>query len=185
MEKKDDEQKVTVATKVKELGATILDRVEVICGWLEEVRRGKSWAGKVVVGGLVTGVVTSLTEFGVMADVDGVPAVITNSQMGGLKVVVGQQVPGVVLYVDHGARVLELSFDPSLVEKITGSTGKAKTGVTMKGNIVFSRTEHSYQLVCVDSPGDLAKRIRTVSECSGKNVNIPDATKDVVEEEKI
>jgi len=253
MEKKDDEQKVTVATKVKELGATILDRVEVICGWLEEVRRVKSWAGKVVVGGLVTGVVTSLTEFGVMADVDGVPAVITNSQMGGLKVVVGQQVPGVVLYVDHGARVLELSFDPSLVEKITGSTGKAKTGVTMKGNIVFSRTEHSYQLVCVDSPadlagilaylptrshindfvgeddkktvevtvvvkritedgevvvvrersdrkgdkklkrqrgvsiseGDVAKRIRTVSECSGKNVNIPDATKDVVEEEKI
>lgn len=196
MEKKDEEQKVTVATKVKELGVTILDSVEVMCGWLEEVRRVKSWVeGGVVVGGLVNAVVTDATEFGVMTEVDDVQGVITNSQMGDLKVEVGQKVSAVVLYVDHGAKVLELSCDPKLVSQITLSPGKATTGVTMKGDIIFSRTEHSYQLVCVNSPPEFAGMLAYlptrshindfVGEDDKKSVHVTVVVKKVMEDGEV
>jgi len=195
MEKKDEDQKVTVATRVKELGVNVLDSVEVMVGWLKEVRRLKQLKEDVRVGSMVTGVVTNCSEFGTMTDVEGIPGVITNSQMGGMKVCVGQRVSCVVLYVDHANRVLELSCDAALVSKVTrGTKGKAKVGLTMKGSVVFSRTEHSYQLVCVNSPGYLAgllaylptrAHINDLAGESDDNVSVSVVVKEVTEEGEV
>ena len=137
VEKNDEEQKVAVATRVKEVGAVVEDSVKVMAGWLEEVRRVKNWTGKLHVGSLVSATVKTMTEFGVLVEVEGVEGVegiegvVTTTQMGGQTVVLGQRLACVVLYVDHGAKCLELSSDPALVSRITTTTGETDTSAAI------------------------------------------------------
>ena len=53
-----------------------------------------------------------------------IDGVVTNTGLAGTEPQVGEKLFGVVLYVDHLARCLELSCDQDIVRKVTLSKGE-------------------------------------------------------------
>jgi len=124
--------------------------------WLDEVNMVSGWSTHKV-GDLVSGKVLKVSEFGLLVSVEGVKGVVTNSNMSGQAVVEGDTVAGVIIFVDHMAKVVEISCESSLVSRVT--TKKAgqvvKDGAVLKGKVVMHKTEHSISVVLVTNPTNL------------------------------
>merc|ERR1719233_2367656 len=138
--------------------------------WLDEVNMVSGWSSHKV-GDLVSGKVLKVSEFGLLVSVEGVKGVVTNSNMSGQAVVEGDTVAGVVIFVDHKAKVVEISCESSLVSKVTTrKAGQvAREGAVLKGKVIMHKTEHSISVVLVTNPTNLGGMIGFLG--TRRNVN--------------
>jgi len=149
-------------------GAETMGRL--VKDWLEEVNKVSGWSNHRV-GDLVSGKVLKVSEFGLLVSVEGVKGVVTNSNMSGQAVVEGDTVAGVIIFVDHMAKVVEISCESSLVSKVT--TRKAgqvvKDGAVLKGKVLMHKTEHSISVVLITNPTNLSGMVGFLG--TRRNVN--------------
>ena len=157
-----EEEKVVVATSVKEVrregGAE--EGAAVLVDWLAVASRAPTpWLleGGVALGALVMGTVTQVSEFGALLDISGVRGIVTNSNMGGPSVSVGESLQGVVLHVDSGAGCVELGCEARLVGRVAARRGEigwggVQVGARVKGEVVLVKTVHSLAMVSITSP---------------------------------
>ena len=72
-----------------------------------------------IVGNFVSGKVLKASEFGLLINAGGLKGVVMNSNMCGKDVEEGDTIAGVIIYVFHLAKVVEVSCDALLVTMAT------------------------------------------------------------------
>jgi len=146
------EKKMTVSCSLETVGWTVDSMTGLVRDWLEDQAEAGCWCPHKV-GDIVTGSVTSVTEFGLLCDLAGVKAVVTNSNKAASELTEGSSVTGVVIFVDSRAKVVELSCQPDLLSLVTGRTEQVgRPGANMRGKVVMNKTEHGVCLVVVTHP---------------------------------
>ena len=84
---------------------------------------------------------------------------------------------GVVIYVDHVAKVVKVSCDALLVSRLTTRYAgqMARVGAVVMGKVVKHKTEHSISLVVISNPTNLSGMVgflgtrRHVNDLAGLN----------------
>ena len=146
-----EQEKLTVATNLKEVAGKSVDGSKVLVDWLEEAAKlDKSWLGGLSVGQAVTCSVTEVSEFGALVEVAGVRGVVTKTNLG-TGVVVGDTLQGVVLHADHMAKCVEVSCQSRLVGRVV-----ARRGAPMEASVSLSDTKVRGEVVLVKSIHNLA-----------------------------
>jgi len=148
-----DNEKMVVKCGADIVGWGVDSMGGLIRDWLDDVALVSGWSSHKV-GDLVSGKVLKVTDFGLLVDVEGVKGIVTNSNMDGKIVEEGDMVSGVIIFVDHMAKVVEISCEAVLVSKVTTRrTGQVvKEGAVLKGKVVMHKTEHSISVVMVTNP---------------------------------
>ena len=121
--------------------------------WLGEVSKVSDWSINIV-GNFVSGKFLKASEFGLLINAGGLKGVVMNSNMCGKEVEEGDTIAGVVTYVYHLAKVVEVSCDALLATMATTrKTGQmARVGAVVKGKVVMHNTEHS---MVISNPANL------------------------------
>jgi len=155
-----ENQKMVVKCGVEGVGWGVETMGGLVTEWLEEVHKLSKWSSNKV-GDLVSGKVLKVSEFGLLVNFEGVKGVVTNSNIGGQVVEEGDTVAGVVIFVDHMAKVVEVSCDAWVVSKVTTrKVGQmARVGAVLKGKVVMHKTEHSISVLVISNPTNLSGMI--------------------------
>merc|ERR1711892_270671 len=155
-----ENQKMVVKCGVEGVGLGVETMGGLVTEWLEEVHKLSKWSSNKV-GDLVSGKVLKVSEFGLWVNFEGVKGVVTNSNIGGQVGEEGDTVAGVVIFVDHMAKVVEVSCDAWVVSKVTTrKLGQmARVGAVLKGKVVMHKTEHSISVMVISNPTNLSGMI--------------------------
>ena len=151
-----EQEKLTVATSLKEVAGNDVDSSKVLVDWLDDAAKlDKSWLGDLAVGQAVTCSVTEVSEFGALVEVAGVKGVVTKTNLG-TEVAVGDTLQGVVLHTDHMAKCVEVSCQSRLVGRVVGRRGAAMlasvSDTKVRGEVVLVKSIHNLAVVSLIAP---------------------------------
>jgi len=146
-----EKQKIVVTCALEKVGWGQETMGGIVKEWLDTMNSVSGWS-QTKVGDLISGIVTEVTDFGLLIDIDGTKGIVTNSNRE-KEFVEGDSISGVVIFVDSLAKVLEVSCQTSLINSVTTrKTNIPKTGSLLKGKIVTHKTEHSISVVSISNP---------------------------------
>merc|ERR1719430_2081740 len=151
-----EQEKLTVATSLKEVAGNDFDSSKVLLNWLDDAAKlDKSWLGELAVGQAVTCSVTEVSEFGALVEVAGVRGVVTKTNLG-TEVAVGDTLQGVVLHADHMAKCVEVSCQSRLVGRVVGRRGATMlasvSDTKVRGEVVLVKSVHNLAVVSLIAP---------------------------------
>ena len=151
-----EQEKLTVATSLKEVAGNDVDSSKVLVDWLDDAAKlDKSWLGDLAVGQAVTCSVREVSEFGALVEVAGVKGVVTRTNLG-TEVAVGDTLQGVVLHTDHMAKCVEVSCQSRLVGRVVGRRGAAMlasvSDTKVRGEVVLVKSIHNLAVVSLIAP---------------------------------
>ena len=151
-----EQEKLTVATSLKEVAGNDVDSSNVLVDWLDDAAKlDKSWLGDLAVGHAVACSVTEVSEFGALVEVAGVRGVVTKTNLG-TEVVVGDTLQGVVLHTDHMAKGVEVSCQSRLVGRVVGRRGATMlasvSDTKVRGEVVLVKSIHNLAVVSLTAP---------------------------------
>jgi rRNA biogenesis protein RRP5 len=167
VERDDDEQKVTMSSKLKDMSlentSMSVELTKSLFSDFCRLREKMKGALACFAPGMATTcTVTKVTTFGIFADVQGLNGIVTNTGLAGLasKPAKGDLISAVVLFVDADHECLELTAQPDIVKRVTLAGKKEpKEGTVVKAVAVLRKTEYYFASLCIKTPAAFAGKI--------------------------
>ena len=160
-----DEKKMTVSCSVKSVGSSVETMTRCIKTMLSDQRTAGAWCQHSV-GDNVDAEVKSVSEFGALLDIAGTRGVLTTSNMSGAEVSEGSRVSGVVVFVDSRMKLVEISCNQELINKMKRKKKKkhvVKEGDVVKGRVVMNKSEYGLALFLITEPASSSGVLGTLS----------------------
>eukprot|EP00088_Acartia_fossae_P015650 TRINITY_DN1860_c0_g1_i2.p1 TRINITY_DN1860_c0_g1~~TRINITY_DN1860_c0_g1_i2.p1 ORF type:complete len:1447 (+),score=367.26 TRINITY_DN1860_c0_g1_i2:45-4343(+) len=137
---------------------------------------------KLTIGDKITAKVKELTDMGAILEAGGLMALAPASNLGSEKPVPGNKISVIVLFIDYQMGVLEVSCDQSFVKKHTETKDETlEVDMSVKGDIILSRTQHNLQIVSVTEPTKFAGCLVYISDIGHMNDFLGDTDMDASE----
>ena len=162
-----DEKKMTVSCSVKSVGSSVETMTRCIKTMLSDQSTAGAWCQHSV-GDNVDAEVKSVSEFGALLDIAGTRGVLTTSNMSGAEVSEGSRVSGVVVFVDSRMKLVEISCNQELINKMKKKKKKkkhvVKEGDVVKGRVVMNKSEYGLALFLITEPASSSGVLGTLSK---------------------
>jgi len=157
-ETENGKHKITVTTALSAINDQLWG--ELTSSWLAETNT-IPWEGvsDLSLGSLVTAKVSQVTDFGVIIDIGGIRGLITSTNLGNNSVSEGDDITGVVSWIDRGLQVVELVCDAELINRVLASKASVKdieVNMKVKAKVVLSKTEHHIAVVALTHPRNVS-----------------------------